>query len=559
MSRSEKRKQQKASKDWSAKMTTWLGSLGTSCKNKCVSLKNWFMALDTWKKIAILVALVVILTVIIVGAAVWGMASDAIEGTRVETPEDYDLSLTAVDGYINILLLGVDSRDMSNIQGTRSDAIMVVSINEETNDVRVISTYRDTYLKMGDTSTFDKITHACVYGGPEMTMKSLNQAMDLNIENYVVVNFKAVADLVDAVGGIMVDVQDYEIKQLNKYTIQTANNIGRTEYQTVSAPGMQMLDGCQAVSYSRIRKGVGDDFKRTERMRTVLTKVFGKMRTMSFSEIKALIPMMTPQIQHNMEMEDIMALAGRLPSFNILGSTGWPYNVTTGFIGPTSYVLPVDLTANAVKLHQEMFLQEDYVPSSTLTSISAQLAAKIQAARDAQEIEGEEAVEIEETTDPTQLPEDTADHPENSGEEEPPITDHPDTDIPEGEGSMPEDPTVPFDPNAPGTDGTVPADPNTPDTDGAIDPALPVDPTVPEPPVSDGGEANTEPDVPVDPTVPTDPALPDDSTVPTDPLVPDTPEEPADTPVDSGEIQDDPDETIQYDGADEQGVSQQGT
>ena len=114
---------------------------------------------------------------------------------------------------------------MDNFDETRSDAIMMVSINEETSDVKLLSVYRDTYLKMGDTSTYDKITHACFYGGPELTMKTLNQAMDLNISNYVVVNFKAVADLVDAVGGIEVDVQDYEISELNKYTIETAENI----------------------------------------------------------------------------------------------------------------------------------------------------------------------------------------------------------------------------------------------------------------------------------------------------------------------------------------------
>ena len=313
---------------------------------------DWFKGLATWKKITLLVAVIVILALLILGIMVYGYMNDAVEQMHEATPENYDLSLTDVDGYINILLLGVDSRDMKNIKGTRSDAIMIVSINKETNDVKVISVYRDTYLKMGDTSTFDKITHACAYDGPELTMKSLNQAMDLNISNYVVVNFKAVADLVDAVGGITVDVQDYEIQQLNKYTIQTANNIGRENYKLVEAAGTQTLEGVQAVSYGRIRKGVGDDFKRTERMRTVLTLVFNKMKTMSFGEIKGLIDMMIPQVQTNLDMNNILALGFRLPSFNITGSVGWPYNVTSGFINKVSYVLPVDLAANATKLHQ---------------------------------------------------------------------------------------------------------------------------------------------------------------------------------------------------------------
>ena len=100
-----------------------------------------------------------------------------------------------------------------------------------------------------------------------MTMKTLNQAMDLNISKLWVVNFKAVADLSRRqVGGIEVDVQDYEIQQLNKYTKETAENIGTKKYNLVKSAGVQTLEGVQAVSYGRIRKGVGDDFKRTERM-----------------------------------------------------------------------------------------------------------------------------------------------------------------------------------------------------------------------------------------------------------------------------------------------------
>lgn len=498
---------------------------------------DWFKSLDTWKKIALLAVLVVILAVVIIGAMLAGYAERQHGIMYEETPEDYDLSLTAVDGYINILLLGVDSRDMNNISGTRSDAIMVVSINEETNDVKIISTYRDTYLKMGDTSTFDKITHACVYGGPEMTMKSLNQAMDLNIQNYVVVNFKAVADLVDAVGGITVDVQDYEIQQLNKYTIQTAKNIGRENYQTVTAAGTQTLDGCQAVSYSRIRKGVGDDFKRTERMRTVLTKVFNKMKTMSFSEIKGLIELMTPQVKTNLDMNNILALASRLPSFNIQGSVGWPYNVTTGFIGRASVVLPVDLVANAVKLHQEMFLQEDYVPSALLTSISNELAVRIQAARDAQEIENEKDVEIDEKEDPTQVPDDTV------------VTDptiNPETGLPWD----PTDPNSPnYDPELNNPDSNSPGNPDNPEGGEGMNPT---DPSNPGDSDHQGGE--------LDPSLPSDPNNPGgDTTPPQNPDTPGTSGEntgastvPAgsDKQSGSGEIQDDPDEQV---------VSEQGT
>ena len=377
------------------------------------SLKQKIKDMKTWKKVLLLVVLVLLLAALIVGMVVYSYMGSLVDEMHEATPEDYDLSLTEVDGYINILLLGVDSRDMDNIKGTRSDMIMIASINTETYDVKLTSVFRDTYLKLGDTSTYDKITHACVYGGPEMTMKSLNQAMDLNISNYIVVNFKTVADVVDAVGGITVDVQDYEIQQLNKYTKQTANNIGKTDYNLVTSAGEQTLEGVQAVSYGRIRKGVGDDFKRTERMRTVVMKVLDKVKTMSFSEIKEIIDMAVPQVQTNLDMNNILALGIRLPKYSISSGAGWPYKYSTGTINGVSDVFTGgSLAQNTTEFHQEVFGQTDYTPSSTVTTISNEINARISSARAANEIKGEkegEATKDVIETDDTEITDNTGD------------------------------------------------------------------------------------------------------------------------------------------------------
>lgn len=361
--------------------------------------KNWFKGLSKGKRIALIaVTSIIVLVLIALGVAYWYFTT-IFDDIHEETPDDYDLSLTAVDGYYNILLMGVDTRDMKNLK-TRSDAMMVVSINEETNDVKILSVYRDTYLKLGNTSTYDKTTHACVYGGPEMTMTTLNQALDLNISNYVVVNFKAVADLVDAVGGIEVDVKNFEISELNKYTVSSAKEIGRKDYKLVKEAGMQTLDGAQAVSYSRIRKGVGDDFKRTERMRTVVTLTMDKMKTMSFKELKDIIKMMTPQIQTNLSKNNILGLAIRLPQYNIVDTTGWPYTVSTGQINKRSYVFPNNLVSNVIRLHKEFFGQEDYTPSSKVQSISAEIIRRIEEARKKAELEKEQDVNTQNPINP---------------------------------------------------------------------------------------------------------------------------------------------------------------
>ncbi len=438
------------------------------------SFKQWVQGLKTWQKIAILAGTIVVLALLIGGIAVYSYFSGIVDEMHEPTPEDYDLSLVDVDGYINILLLGVDSRDMENIKGTRSDMIMIASINKDTNDVKLTSVYRDTYLKMGDTSTYDKITHACVYGGPEMTMKSLNQAMDMNITNYAIVNFKAVADLVDAIGGITVDVQQGEIYQLNKYTKATARNIGRKNYNLVKEPGVQTLEGVQAVSYGRIRKGVGDDFKRTERMRIVVSKVFEKAKTMPFSDLKKIIDMMVPQVKTNLTMNDILALGIRLPQYNISTGSGWPYKWSTGTINKISYVFPAGLANNATMLHQEVFGQTDYVPSSTVNAISSEIAARIEAARKANQIENEKEGESQIDNNVTDNenpggtdPVDPGTDPNNPGGTDPA---DPGTD-PDNPGTT--DPTDPgtTDPSDPGTDnpGTEPTDPGTDNPPAAVD------------------------------------------------------------------------------------------
>ena len=116
------------------------------------SLWQRIKEMKTWVKILILVVLLVVMGVGIAAISAFNYVDDVVDEMHEPTPEDYDLSLVEVDGYINILLLGVDSRDMNNLKGTRSDMMMIASINQETYEVKLTSVYRDTYLKLGHTN-----------------------------------------------------------------------------------------------------------------------------------------------------------------------------------------------------------------------------------------------------------------------------------------------------------------------------------------------------------------------------------------------------------------------
>lgn len=372
MSNRQKRKIEKAEKKAeraekkASRATKKSNAMTTKKTKKKKGFKGWFRGLKKWQK----ALFVIILILLLVTGVAFGYIYNKLGRIGKISLDKRELSCVDIDGYVNILLLGVDSRDMKDTKGARTDAIMIASIKEETGEVYITSIYRDTFLKMGKDDLYDKVTHAFAYGGPKETIRTINQALDLNIEKFVLFNFKAVADVVDGVGGVTVDVEDYEIPQLNKYTIQSAEIIGKKDYKLVQEPGKQKIEGVQAVSYGRIRQGVGDDYKRTERMRIVLEKVLNKTKKLSVGKIDDLIDTVLPQIKTNLSNKDIISMAMNATKYKVVGSKGFPYEVTGGMLDGVSYVFPLDLEKDVKKLHEEVFKQKDYKPSQKCISIS---------------------------------------------------------------------------------------------------------------------------------------------------------------------------------------------
>ena len=135
-----------------------------------------------------------------------------------------------LDGYRNIAILGTDERQGESSETSRTDAIIIATVNEDTGDITLTSVMRDSYLLMDDRygeSFLDKATHAHAFGGPVNTCKMLNQSLDLNISEFIVMDWVSVADTVDALGGITIDVQENELADLNKWGPETASNTGQ--------------------------------------------------------------------------------------------------------------------------------------------------------------------------------------------------------------------------------------------------------------------------------------------------------------------------------------------
>ena len=331
------------------------------------------------------ISVTVVLILVIAATAVLATGFVVIKNTLSKVGHvDIDQTQIAIDpavdeqlsGYRNIAILGIDSRDMDAVEGDiRSDAIIVASINKETGEIKLFSVYRDTMLDLGDNVGLDKVTHAYYYGGPQGVLYALNKNLDLNVKEVVVVNWKAVADTVDALGGLDIEIQESEINEMNKFIKNTYKHIGGSD-ELITEPGMQTLNGNQAVTYARIRKdALTGDYRRNERMKIVVKATFEKAKQMDVEALKKISNEILPQIKTNMTSEDMMLMALDLASYSMTDSEGFPYD-KRDWSGNAFYTIPVTLNSNVTKLHEQFFGQAGYQPTETVNGISDRISGK---------------------------------------------------------------------------------------------------------------------------------------------------------------------------------------
>ncbi|MCR4890657.1 MAG: LCP family protein [Lachnospiraceae bacterium] len=294
--------------------------------------------------------------------------------------EDEENDEWKMDGYTNIALFGVDSRDMNLGKGTLADTIIVASLNNETGEIKLCSIFRDTYCAIGEDSdgkqTFTKANTAYSAGGPGQAVQMLNTNLDMDISEYVTVGFKALVDTIDSLGGIEIEITEDEIHFLNDYQIGTAEAIGIPQSQiiNVTSPGRQTLNGLQATSYCRIRYTKGDDFKRAERQRTVLSQVAEKAMTADVATLNSLIDAIFPLCNTSLTKTEILSYATRMGKFRLGDQSGFPFERVTGVMGRAgSCVVAEDFAQNVVEFHRFLFGDSEYTPSQTVKDVSQRI------------------------------------------------------------------------------------------------------------------------------------------------------------------------------------------
>ncbi len=331
------------------------------------------------RNIVILVVEVLLLALML--GVLWFVTrvTDEEEGIqRVEIPTEEVIVNEGVeenenlDKYRTIALFGLDSTVGQLTSGTRSDTIMVASINNETKEVRIMSVYRDTYLNLGN-DTYNKCNSAYAKGGPKQAINMLNMNLDLDITDFVAVGFKGVTDVVDAVGGVYIDVDEAEFEHINSY-VQTISENLKVANTPVKQTGYQLLNGLQATAYCRIRYTRGDDFKRTERQREVLQAILEEAKDMDLTKLTKAANNVFGNFYTSVDLDEIITLLGDISSYTIIDEGGFPSNdyrtgATLGNnIGDS--VICTDLEEAVIDFHARFFADEEYEPSDALKEIS---------------------------------------------------------------------------------------------------------------------------------------------------------------------------------------------
>lgn len=299
--------------------------------------------------------------------------------------ENYTEPENPMARYMQVALFGLDSRQKKlGAESSRSDVIIIACIDTQEKTIKLVSVYRDTYLNLTNGS-YNKCNGAYGSGGEARAMTMLNTNLDLYITDYVTVGFWGMIDAIDKLGGVWVDVTESEIVHLNSYQKSmvgtTTNGVDYyakeyVDFTPVTQSGYQKLNGLQATAYCRIRY-VGNDYARTERQRKVIAAMMEAAKGMSLSELTAILNSnVFDEFSTSIDLDTILSMLGDIGEYEIVESCGFPAMdmLQSGTIGGKgSCVVPMDLTANVIKLHEILFGTTDYQPSATVQEYSRQI------------------------------------------------------------------------------------------------------------------------------------------------------------------------------------------
>ena len=276
-------------------------------------------------------------------------------------------------GFWTIAVFGVDSRDGKLESGNHSDVEMLCVLNRETGEIKLTSVYRDTYMQVSSEGKYHKINQAYFDGGHEQAVEALERNLDLTIADYATFNWKAVADAITILGGIDIEISDSEFKYINGFITETVESTGLGSHH-LEQPGLNHLDGVQAVAYARLRL-MDTDYNRTARQRLVISKAMEKAKQADVKTLITVVNTVMSEISTSIGIDDVLPLAKHVSKYYIGETNGFPFSRGETNIGKKDCVVPLTLESNVIQLHQFLYNDMEYTPSSTVKQISAKIAS----------------------------------------------------------------------------------------------------------------------------------------------------------------------------------------
>ena len=296
---------------------------------------------------------------------------------QVSIAVDHDFMFDE-DNFLTVAIFGDDTRGYDY---GRTDTIIIASLNLETNEIRMASLFRDTILEL-DGGFLDKASHAYAFGGSQGAISMLNRNLDLNIQQYVAVDFTAAALVVDSIGGVEIDVSWEEIEYINGLSFQMVVegefdwDSGFTIPTELYRPGINHLCGVQALAYMRIRTVGNNDFRRTERQREVIERAMAGAQGASLGTINEIVNHVFGNLDTNFTVAEILAYGRNINDYHLGEATGFPFYLTTMLLPRSGdSVVPTTLESNVIQLHYFLFGTENYIPSSTVMRISNEISS----------------------------------------------------------------------------------------------------------------------------------------------------------------------------------------
>lgn len=339
------------------------------------------------KKILFILEIVVLL-LFIGGLFVYGQISAKLDKIDIQETDLADQDIVTNDqapqmtGYTTYALFGLDHRSKNEKLNTEnSDTIIIASINNDTKAVKLVSVYRDTLLNVKD-DTYSKANSAYALGGPTNAVSMLNTNLDLNITDYVAIDFNALVTVVDCLGGLDIPLSYAEIVHMNNYCVETSEETGKS-YTPVELPDPKPedeeaivdtyhLNGVQATSYCRIRYTASLDMGRTERQRRVIQMIVDKAKKAGLSTIFDIMDQVFPMVKTSVSKTEILKMIPAMIGYSIDETTGFPNDYKFAQV-KGNVIVPTTLESNVLKIHQFLYGDASYTPTQDVLNRSAQI------------------------------------------------------------------------------------------------------------------------------------------------------------------------------------------